>query len=91
MYQFTNEQRRCFGLDLVRSDWSLIQLKTSRFDRHVAYAYLDGRTVKKCIFVSERQYLEYDYDEQLSDDLTLLLPKTAKGKPARLSSAASLA
>ena len=91
MYQFTNEQRRCFGLDLVRSDWSLIQLKTGRFDRHEAYAYLDGRTVKKCIFVSERQYLEYDYDEQLSDDLTLLLPKTAKGKPARLFSAASSA
>ena len=87
MYQFTNEQRRCFGLEPVLPGWKLIQLKTSHYDTHDAYAYVDGCTIRKCIFISDVQYWEYDYDEQLSEDLTMLLPKTSRGKAVRLSSA----
>lgn len=87
MYQFNNEQRRCFGLDQVEPHWKFIQLKTSHYDHHDAYAYVDGCVIKKCIFVSESQYYEYDYDDLLSDDLVYLLPKTNRGKPVKLSSA----
>lgn len=90
MYQFTNEQRRCFGLEPVDPSWQLLQLKTSHFDHHDAYVYLDGRTVKRFIMVADDLYCEYEHDAMLSDDLTLLLPKTERGKAVKLSSATML-
>jgi hypothetical protein len=32
MFQFTNEQRRCFGITPVEADWELRQLPRSRDD-----------------------------------------------------------
>lgn len=87
MYELTNAQRRCFGLQPVEDRWIPLTLKPSPYDRHTTVAFLDGTVLKKVILVKETQYTEYEIREELSEDLKYLLPKTAKGKPVLLSAA----
>jgi len=94
MFELTNDQRKCFGLAPVQDNWELIKLKLSRYDKDSSYAYKEGTTIKKVIHVSEdfrcdnnEIYIECQLDEQLSEDGTMLLPKTAKGKPVKLTAA----
>jgi len=51
------------------------------------YVYLDGHRVAKVIRTREdlghELYCEYAVDQMLSDDRTMLFPKTAKGKPQK--------
>ena len=86
-YELTNEQRACFGLIPVEESWTKIDLKLSHFNEEGtrAVAYVDGTEVKKMVWVTSASYIERDMNEQLSEDFTLLLPKTAKGKPTKLS------
>lgn len=91
MFILTNEQRKCFGLAPIQDNWELIKLKLSKYDKNASYAYKEGNVIKKVIHVSEdfrcdneELYIECELNEQLSEDGTMLLPKTAKGKPVKL-------
>lgn len=88
MYLLTNEQRKCFALSAIQNNWILIKLSPSRYDTYNTYAYItpDNRIVK-IIIEGDEQYQEYDVNELLSPDRTLILPKTTKGKPVRLTAA----
>lgn len=86
MFELTNEQRKCFGLLPVESTWTLVELKASPYEDFQTYAYIDGTVIRKCIFSGDNRFAEYELCEQLSEDRKYLLPKTAKGKPALLSS-----
>lgn len=86
-FELTNEQRKYFALEPVAPHWTRIELKPSTYDLYTTIAYLDGNVVRKCILISFDRYTETAYNEPLSDDLQYLLPKTAKGKPVRLTSA----
>ena len=86
MFELTNEQRKCFGLLPVESAWTLIEVKASPYDDFRTYAYIDGTVIRKCILSGDNRFVEYELCEQLSEDRKYLLPKTAKGKPALLSS-----
>ena len=87
MYELTNEQRKCFGLQSVKSDWIRLELKPSPGDDHKTLAYVDGTVIRKCVQSGEKLYQEYELCELLSEDLRYILPKTAKGKPVLLSAA----
>lgn len=88
MFELTNEQRKCFGLLPVDSNWIRIEPKPSPYDQHITISYLDGTVLRKFIETGDNKYTEYEICEQLSDDLKYLLPKTPKGKPVLLSAAA---
>lgn len=90
MFELTNEQRKCFGLLPVESTWTLIEVKASPNDDFQTYIYVDGTVIRKCILSGDNRFAEYELCEQLSEDGKYLLPKTAKGKPALLSSSTLL-
>ena len=90
MFELTNEQRKCFGLLPVESTWILTEVKASPYDDFQTFVYIDGTVIRKCILSGNDRFVEYELCEQLSEDLKYLLPKTAKGKPALLSSSTLL-
>ena len=90
MFELTNEQRKCFGLLPVESTWILTEVKAGPYDDFQTFVYIDGTVIRKCILSSNDRFVEYELCEQLSEDLKYLLPKTAKGKPALLSSSTLL-
>ncbi len=85
MFELTNAQRKYFALSTIEPHWECITVKQSPYDLHETLLYLDGDTVVKCLMRGENLYCEYDLCEAVTHDRTLLLPKTAKGKPVRLS------
>ena len=88
MFELTNEQRPCFGLVPVDMEWERIETKQGPYDQYKTYLYLEGDRVVKCIMCGENLYSEYELSEMVSRDRSVLLPKTAKGKPVTLTSAA---
>jgi len=87
-FVLTNAQRECFGIEIVDSGWQMIELKKSTYDTYDSLAYIDGNKVRKLIQTGEAHYCEYTLSEELSEDRQWLLPKTAKGKPVKLSASA---
>lgn len=88
MLELTNAQRGCFGLIPVESSWVRIQPRPSPHHNYTTIAYLDGRIIRKLIMTGNSLYSESEVCEELSEDLSFLLPKTPKGKPVPLSAAA---
>ncbi len=86
MFELTNEQRKCFALNLVNPNWERIKIKASPYDTFETYAYCENNVIKKCILTSDTEYGEFEFSEVISDDGKYLLPKTSKGKPVLLSS-----
>ncbi|MDR1284807.1 MAG: immunity 26/phosphotriesterase HocA family protein [Campylobacteraceae bacterium] len=77
LFELTNEQRKYLGLALVEENWELMKLNDM-------YLYFDGDTIRKRIWVSSDRYHEQELCEQTTENRTVLLPKTAKGKPKKL-------
>lgn len=91
MFELTNDQRKCFGLLPVDAGWKKVVVKPSRYDDFITYAYLEGYCVRKVILINEDDPKNFRYSEleiraKLSEDLTMLLPKTSKGKAKPFSS-----
>lgn len=87
LFELNNHQRACLGLSPVKPHWVLLRLAPSPYDTDASFAYVEGPRVRKLIRVSEESYQEYGMNETLSDDGAFILPKTAKGKPVKLSAA----
>lgn len=88
MFELTNEQRKCFALPPVLDTWEKVEVPPNPCDMYYMYAYLDGTEIKKVIRVFDEQlghetYCEYDVDAKLSEDRSMLLPKTVKGMPTK--------
>ena len=90
MFEFTNEQRKCFGLPPLADFWDRVTVKPSPYDDFSTIAYLDGNRVQRVLMICEHgskiQYQEMQIDAVLSADRKMLLPKTGKGKPKLFSS-----
>ena len=88
-FELTNEQREYFGLNPVESDWDRVQwLDTS-------YIFYDGNIIRKIIHYDPHPnfhtgYVERDYDLQ-TENREFIKPKTAKGKPKKVTSSNVLA
>lgn len=88
MFQLTNEQRKCFAIAPTEDDWECIALDRSKYDDYDTYIFVTpDNIVKKMILIGDDRYSEYAYNEMLSPDRRFVLPKTAKGKPQKLSAA----
>ena len=76
-FLLNNEQRKYLGLQPVQDSWELVAM-------HDSYLYFDKDTIVKQIKVDKDYYFERELQELTSDNRTILLPKTAKGKPKKL-------
>jgi len=84
-FELTNEQRRHFGLDPVEPLWERVTLSGDRF-RPGSVLYFDGDTIRRRVISTEEIYQEDRYEER-TEGRSILLPKTARGKPQKLTSA----
>lgn len=78
LFELNNEQRKYLGLMPVENNWELLKLKDM-------YLYFDDQDIiRKKITVTENHYLEQELYEKTTENRTILLPKTEKGKPKKL-------
>ena len=87
MFELNNLQRPCFGLRRAEPHWVPMVLKPSPYHQHTTIAYRDGLTLRKYVASGPDRYVESELNEQLSEDLRYLLPRTGRGKPVLLSAA----
>jgi len=85
VFELTNAQREHFGFHPVEKGWEAVILKGDKY-RSDSLLYFEGDTIKRWITSTADEYAELQYDEQ-TKGRTLLLPKTGKGKPQKLSAA----
>ncbi len=87
MFELTNAQRKCFGLRPVENHWKSITVKPAPRGNLKTWIYVDGTIVRKQISCGKNYFIECEMEEQLTEDLKYLLPKTTRGKPVLLSAA----
>lgn len=76
-FELTNEQRKYLGLIPVEEDWELVKLDYKYED---IYFYFYGDIIRKKISLSENSYYETELNEKTTENRTVILPKTARGK-----------
>ena len=74
IFELTNEQRKYLGLIPVEEHWELV-----KFDNGIYY-YFEDDTIKKEIKVSKNYYHEAELNEKRTENRTMILPKTKRGK-----------
>ena len=74
-FELTNEQRKYLGLIPVEEDWELVKLDYKYED-----IYFYGDIIRKKISLSENSYYETELNEKTTENRTIILPKTARGK-----------
>ncbi|WP_347254669.1 immunity 26/phosphotriesterase HocA family protein [Leminorella grimontii] len=77
LFELTNEQRKYLGLIPVEEHWELVRLNDM-------YLYFDNDVIRKKIVATNNSYIEQELCEKTSENRTILLPKTARGKPKKL-------
>lgn len=77
-FELTNKQREYLGLELVEEYWKKVQLSNK------CYVYFDGDVVKKRIDYLPDYYRENQMNEETSNEQSILLPKTKRGKEKKL-------
>lgn len=80
-FELSNEQRSYLGLEPVQPTWERVLLGD-------AYLYFDGDHIRKYIAVKDDAYFEKALNETTTDNRTMVLPKTARGKPKKLNATA---
>ena len=84
-FLLTNAQRACMGLTPVDPSWEWVRLKSvCKNPDFENWACFDGDTIRKYVYYSPSHYEECAYEEQTAENRTLLLPRTARGKPKKL-------
>lgn len=74
IFELTNEQRKYLGLIPVEEHWELV-----KFDNGIYY-YFEDDIIRKEITVKENYYHESELNEKTSENRTMILPKTKRGK-----------
>ena len=77
IFELNNEQRKYLGLIPVEEDWELVKLDYKYED---IYFYFYGDIIRKKISLSENSYYETELNEKTTENRTMILPKTARGK-----------
>ena len=81
-FTLTNEQRKYLGLNPIEEHWEVIDIKGTLY-------YFAGNVIKKQISTSGYKeetfrYEECELDIETTENRTIVLPKTAKGRPKKL-------
>ena len=74
IFELTNEQRKYLGLIPVEEHWELV-----KFDNGIYY-YFEDDIIRKEIKVSKNYYHEAELNEKTTENRTMILPKTKRGK-----------
>ena len=74
IFELTNEQRKYLGLIPVEEHWELV-----KFDNGIYY-YFEDDIIRKEITVKENYYHESELNVKTSENRTMILPKTKRGK-----------
>jgi len=82
-FELTNQQRKYFGLDSIESKWTPVILPGD-IHRPSSILYFEGNIIKRQIISTADKYTECHFDEK-TEKREILLPKTTKGKPKKLS------
>lgn len=73
-FELTNNHRKYLGLKLVEEKWDKVQLSDT------CYVYFEGEIIRKRIIESEDYYYECEMNEETTQNRSVLLPKTKRGK-----------
>lgn len=81
-YILANEDRNYLGLTQVESHWETMDIKNVTL-------FFDGDIIRKMIRYSYSEYQDFTYFEcdifvETTENRSIVLPKTAKGKPKKL-------
>ena len=76
-FELTNKQRKYLGLIPVEKNWELVKLDCKYED---IYFYFDGDTIRKKIRLSKNSYYEAELNEKTTENRTIIVPKTTRGK-----------
>ena len=74
IFELTNEQRKYLGLIPGEEHWELV-----KFDNGIYY-YFEDDIIRKEIKVSKNYYHESELNVKTSENRTMILPKTKRGK-----------
>ena len=74
IFELNNEQRKYLGLIPVEEHWELV-----KFDNGIYY-YFEDDIIRKEIKVSKNYYHESELNVKTSENRTMILPKTKRGK-----------
>ena len=74
IFELNNEQRKYLGLIPVEEHWELV-----KFDNGIYY-YFEDDIIRKEIKVSKNYYHEAELNVKTSENRTMILPKTKRGK-----------
>ena len=74
IFELNNEQRKYLGLIPVEEYWELV-----KFDNGIYY-YFEDDIIRKEIKVSKNYYHESELNVKTSENRTMILPKTKRGK-----------
>ena len=76
-FELTNNHRKYLGLEIVPDNWEKVEITKEIF------VYFDGNTIRKKISVGDYSYQEIKLEEE-TENRTILLPKTSRGKEKKL-------
>ena len=78
LFELTNLERKYVGLELVKDTWEKVKIAEDM------YLYFDKNIIRKAIEVRKGYYLERKMDYETIENRTILLPKTNRGKPTKI-------
>lgn len=78
MFELTNGQRRCLGLEETETGWERVRLEDD------VYLYCRGNVIRKEIWSGEGIYFERSLEVGMDEARQMILPKTQRGKAVRL-------
>lgn len=78
-FELTNNDRKYLGLETVKDNWEKVKLSDT------TYIYYEGNTIKKYIYIfNDNYYEESKMDYETTENRTILLPKTNRGTPKKI-------
>lgn len=85
----SNNQRRYLGLPPISDDWDIVEFTNRMFQHEHTYLIFDGDVIRRIIRLYDSEYEEIQVCESTTENRTLLLPKTKRGKPKILNYSAT--
>ena len=80
----SNEQRRYLGLEPIGSQWEAVEYCNRQNSNDQIYLLFDGDVVRRKIIINPSTYQEVQLHVLTTENRTVVLPKTKRGRPKPL-------
>jgi hypothetical protein len=81
-FELTNAERKYLGLCLVGTNWEFVKYNEN------TSVYYENNIIRKHIFTQGSNYCESELSFETAENRTVLLPKTQRGKPRKVTPSA---